>query len=525
MAATPALVLLLCTLVLLPAASVTPGAMDLVIRNTANGDMPAGNTDRDDDVARSSGTDKSTELQSNLHGSMCSRSGNKISCDCKNDEKKGLSLELSKEQRSEPSSRYVKELVVENCASVRLGRNALTPMQQLKSVNLTNIGALVLEPYSFNLSAQASDVQLTINSTRIDTLPSNVYDGSIQNIKLTNVRLGYLAAYSFSNLRGTSSIVLTNCDVAELSRYAFRRFEVRVLHVNGGTFGQHLVPEHAFNDVVVPETFVLNGVRMGTLESSAFAVEGTATLVVKRCRIGRLEPAAFNVTVAKTVLFTENSLGTVEPGAFEWIRAADPDGTTSRTFKFKANNLTDFGEGSLGFDRHSFDSVELANLLVNQSCDCDSLATWRRRILGSVDVVDSEAALSCLAGDGQPVGFAEYEARGCVLGSSLVVLLSVIGGLLVVLAGAGCLAVHLGRRWHRHGRKTSWSSLPMSTPDVVSNKSKNGFAEQLAATGSQQRGGAPLDSKVTMIVPDGRLYRETEIHVVVEKVEPLTTEL
>lgn len=205
------------------------------------------------------------------------------------------------------------------------------------------------------------------------------------------------------------------------------------------------------------------------------------------------------------------------------------------------------------FDRNSF-RLELDNLLVGRSCDCRMLPVWKNNILNYTNlysrfyVKQNTAASSpssssslllpalassqdtpinetpetflCYDGetsDGVSISFVEYEARHCSLGGSVLVFVLIIAALLLLTILVACLAVWCCRRRRRNSRK-KWISVPMNAPDVVSKK--NGVIGREAATSA-----TPVDSRITMVVPDGRLYRETEFHVIVEKAEPLTTEL
>lgn len=193
------------------------------------------------------------------------------------------------------------------------------------------------------------------------------------------------------------------------------------------------------------------------------------------------------------------------------------------------------------FDRVSF-RPELDNLLIAQACDCQMLPVWKNNVLNYTSVYsrfyvrqnslvppplsqpqepinETPETFLCLDGglDGVPTSFVDYETRHCSLGGSMLVLILIIVGAVLALLASICLIVWCCRRRRRNNRK-KWISVPTNAPDVVSKK--NGVIGREAATS-----GTPVDSRITMVVPDGRLYRETEFHVIVEKAEPLTTEL
>lgn len=200
------------------------------------------------------------------------------------------------------------------------------------------------------------------------------------------------------------------------------------------------------------------------------------------------------------------------------------------------------------FDRGSF-HTELSNILIGQACDCQQLLIWRdnivnytnayakfnsrqsadetlsqRRVIllpGDDDVpANVEDSFLCLDEDGVGVALLDFEAQHCasLTRSKLYYGIAAVAGLLVLVAATSCLLIWCCRR-HRDNDRKQWISVPTSAPDVVGKK-KNGVIRREGNSGS-----GPVDSRITMVVPDGRLYRETEFHVIVEKAEPLTTEL
>ncbi|KOX73501.1 hypothetical protein WN51_01238 [Melipona quadrifasciata] len=419
-------------------------------------------------------------------------------------------------------------------------------MAGLRAVDLINVANLSLVRQSFELSPQNTRTRISVRNCSIDAMPSFVFRGDVEAIIFENVRIGQLSAFSFANLVHTEKLRLENCRIENVEAQAFKKFDVGHLRVIGGSFGDQ-VPSRTMNDVEVYHTFMLDGVRMGTVRSEAFIVRSPRTVAIQNCVVESLESEAFDVTARGPVIVKNNTFGSLSMGAFLGIRA-DPEARTAslpanlHDLIFKNNSVANFEEGSMMFDRGSF-RLELDSLLVDQPCDCQMLPVWKNNILNYTNVYSrfyakqSNAGLPptlspqdnainetpetflCSEGEvsGVPTSFVEYETRHCSLGGSILVFVAVVAGLLAFLILLVCLVVWCCRRRRRNSRK-KWISVPMNAPDVVSKK--NGVIGREAASSA-----APVDSRITMVVPDGRLYRETEFHVIVEKAEPLTTEL
>lgn len=443
-------------------------------------------------------------------------------------------------------SPHTSRIAVSNCSSVILMNSSLASMVGLRAIDLINVANLSLVRQSFELSPQNTRTRISVRNCSIDTIPSFVFRGDVEAIIFENVRIGQLSAFSFANLVHTEKLKLENCRIENIEAQAFKKFDVGHLHVIGSSFGDQ-VPSRTMNDIEVYHTFMLDGVKMGTVRSEAFIVRSPRTVAIQNCIVESLESEAFDVTARGPVIIKNNSFDSLSIGAFLGIRA-DPEARTPPAslptnlydLIFKNNSVVNFEEGSMMFDRSSF-RLELDNLLVDQPCDCQMLPVWKNNILNYTNVYSrfytkqntglprtlspqdaiNETPETFLCSDGEvngvPTSFIEYETRHCSLGGSILAFVLIIAGLLVLLILLTCLIIWCCRRRRRNSRK-KWTSVPMNAPDVVSKK--NGVIGREAASSA-----APVDSRITMVVPDGRLYRETEFHVIVEKAEPLTTEL
>ncbi|EZA47188.1 hypothetical protein X777_16450 [Ooceraea biroi] len=465
----------------------------------------------------------------------------RLTCDCK-EEGEELILTTEGDRRLSP---HTSRIVVSNCSSVILANSSLASMTGLRSVDLVNVANLTLVRQSFELSSHSARTRISVRNSSIDVMPSFVFRGDVEAITFENVRIGQLSAFSFANLVHTDTLRLENCHIETTEAQAFKKFDVGYLHVIGGTFGDQ-IPSRTMNDIEVYHKFMLDGVKMGVVRSNAFIMKSPRTVAIQNCVIESLESEAFDVTARGAVIIKNNTFGSISVGAYLGIRADRENRPPSSSslvhdFIFKNNSVSSFEEGSLMFDRTSF-RVEIDNLLIAQPCDCQMLPVWRNNVLNYTNVYSrfyarqnslvppqsqSQEAISetpetflCLDGgleDGVPTSFADYETRHCSLGGSMLVVILISVSAILALVACVCLIVWCCRRHRRNNRK-KWISVPTNAPDVVSKK--NGVIGREAATS-----GAPVDSRITMVVPDGRLYRETEFHVIVEKAEPLTTEL
>lgn len=444
-------------------------------------------------------------------------------------------------------SPHLSRISVSDCPNVLVTNSSINHISSLQSLDLANISNLTLSHESFKLSSQAKNVLISIRNASIDVLPRFVFHGDVETIVLENAAIRQIQAFAFANIVNTIRITLDNCAIESIESLAFKKFEVKYLHVKGGSFGNQ-VPSRIMNNVEVSDKFMLDGVRMGVVRSSAFVVRRPKTVAIVNCDIDELEGEAFDLTARGTVIIKDNRIGHVAFGAFLSIhvdaenRNQNPI-TPLYSLMFTNNSLTSFQEGSLVFDRDSF-KPELSSVLVNQVCDCGQIATWKSQILNQsvaysrlysrnnevgstgpkTPITEDPESFLCLEDrDGDSaVSLVDYEAKKCTLGNSvllvsLVTTGAILGAILLAVLAFLCYRSRRGRG----AQEGHWISVPTSAPDVVTAK-KNGVIGGKDGTNTV---GGTVDSRITMVVPDGRLYRETEFHVIVEKAEPLTTEL
>lgn len=434
-------------------------------------------------------------------------------------------------------SPHTSRIVIRDCPSVILMNSSLATMTGLRSVEFLNISNLTLFTRSFELSPKTTRAVISINTAHIGVLPSFVFRGDMESISFEEVHIDLVSAFAFANLAGTDTLRIQDCQIDTIEEQAFKKFDVNFLHIVGGKFGDQ-VPSRTMNDIEVFMTFRLDGVQMGIIRSSAFVIKKPKTVSIQNCVIDTVEGEAFDISTRGIVSIKNNRFGNLAAGSFLGIRADTddrlPPPTSLQDVSFVNNSLDNFEEGSVMFDRASFIPM-IDNIFINRTCDCNLLATWKSNILNysnvytrfytgnsliqstSLEPIEEGQFLCTDETINSIVNFRDFEIRTCTLGNSTMLFLLILVGLLLILIAGGVLIVWCCRRHRGHGQKR-WISVPTSAPDVVSKK--NGVIGRDGSTTN-----TPVDSRITMVVPDGRLYRETEFHVIVEKAEPLTTEL
>jgi hypothetical protein len=171
--------------------------------------------------------------------------------------------------------------------------------------------------------------------------------------------------------------------------------------------------------------------------------------------------------------------------------------------------------------------VQLDNVVLNLTCSCTLLETWSSGLSSystlqgqqnSPPPMDSSDQFWCRQDTAEKNGrryikFKDFSQQ-CVLISGLHMFLIVTVTSSLILLLLILLAIFLWHRYRsRHQRQ--WINVP-TTPNNDKKKKKNNKGSNV-----EKKSANGQDSRLTMVVPDGRTYRETELHVIIERTKPI----
>jgi hypothetical protein len=371
---------------------------------------------------------------------------------------------------------------------------------------------------------------VSIFNSSIPEIPSYAFKGRLTGITFHNVTIGTIRAFAFASLYNTEKLVLTECFVTTFEAQAFKKFSVERLHIIGGHFSGS-VPSRALVDLEVYNELLIERVIIGTVRSFAFIIRGPKTFHLHGNYVDNVEGEAFHIKMYGKISIQNNIFQTLAKGAFIRISAGDIiiKMKGPQALKFENNTIGHFENDCLLFNTTSFE-VQLDHVLLNQTCSCTLLKTWSSELnfhpylqqeqqnsLSQSEVLHSFWCQQDTADkNGQSyINFKDFSQQ-CALTSGLHMFLIIIVTSSLLLLALTLLVIFL---WHRH--RMSYQRQWISAPTAPNNDSKK---KKINNKGSnvQKKSEYGQDSRLMMVVPDGRTYRETELHVIVEHTEPIT---
>lgn len=367
-------------------------------------------------------------------------------------------------------------------------------MRNLRTVELSNIQNLQFEDssllwdnyisqldYTSHWDMNIPSLKILVENSHIEKISSYTFKGRINEITMVNVTISSIAPFAFSSLLQTYMIKFEKATIRNVQPQAFKKFTTENLYLKDVSID--FLPSRAFADIQVNVDFLIHNSYLDTLRPSAFLVTNPRNFEVRDSRFNQLDGEGFRVTTSGSVLFKNNVFNVSNDGAFRGIRVKPEEAHNTYYITFDTNTFNTVTRDSL----LTTDFIpKFINIALNESCDCKNM----NHILKTSEFFDE---VYCVSSRGESITFREYEKYNCSIMASHATLIIVIGVVLIVFIIIVSVLVFYFKKVRNSDKYGS------------NKNNKNG--------------------KLSLIVPDGRTYRETEVHVIVERANLLTTDL
>ncbi|KAK4876739.1 hypothetical protein RN001_009245 [Aquatica leii] len=382
-------------------------------------------------------------------------------------------------------------LKIDGCNSVRFGRNAITDMRNLRRLELMNIDNLVFDEFSLSWNTYVQPnteyhnswdsvptLKIKIERSIIKKISSYTFQGQISSIILRDLNIEEIAPFAFSSLIYTHNIEIISVNFMNIHAQAFKKFPMEVLTISDSTFNQ--VPSRTFSDVTVLDSFQIRNCSFSIIKSGAFLIHNCRRFDVIESQINILEGDSFKVTTRGSVKIKGNNFNVTHGGAFAGISLNKEEVFTDEEILFDSDTFNNLDKHSLRINTTSF-TAKYINIVINQECKCDY-----------VEGDNDHEEFQCMLSDAKKITLKEFKEDNCSILASYSTIIIILGVVLVlfIIIFSG-LMFYFKRVYKNHKEYIT---------------DKNG-------------------KQVSLIMPDGRTYRETELHVVVERADLLTTDL
>lgn len=381
---------------------------------------------------------------------------------------------------------------IDSCDEVRFGKDAIGDMRNLRRLELVNINSLNFDDSSLSWNTyiqpnldyhQAWDynvptLRIKIERSLIKRIASYTFQGQISSVVMRDVVIEEVAPFAFSSLMYTHNIEFVNANFLNVHIQAFKKFPTETLTLSDSSFSR--LPSRTFSDVTVLDSFQIRNCTFDVIQSGAFLIHNCKRFELVDSHVNLLDGEGFKVSTRGSVKIKNNYFNVTENGAFAGISLNLEEVLTPQEIWFDTDVFNRLEKRSLHVNTTSFEA-RFSNILINQQCNCDF-----------TEGTNHHEEFQCILDDTKKITLKEFKENNCSVLASYSTVFIIVGVVVVLFIIIFSGLVFYFKRVYKKRK------------EYITDK--NG-------------------KQISVIMPDGRTYRETEYHIVVERADLLTTDL
>lgn len=373
-------------------------------------------------------------------------------------------------------------IIIDNCSRVTFLPDTVRSLIQLRNIELRNVNHVVINeralswsPFS-TLNEMNPGLRISITNSTIDEIASHAIQGRVNDVVISNSRIKVLKPFAFSSLTGVNTIDLQDNVFENIEIQAFKKFTVDNFMLRGGSI--NTLPSRFLSDVEVTNLFRMEGVSVKYLYSLTFLVSSPKRVLIESNTIETLEGDGFHIVTRGPITFRNNTVTNLRKGAFFGftVDLGIASVMGPQELLIDNNTITNLTPASLMYNRTRL-TLRVDGLNLNTSCACELAEQWREVLKEQGGTITCWYEL-----EGYYISLPTYVDSRCGPFKQNFWIFVLIGVILVLILAA--IAIFFIVRRENEKKK-----------------------------------------KVQIVMPDGKTYRETEFHIVVERAELLTTDL
>ncbi|CAG9855693.1 unnamed protein product [Phyllotreta striolata] len=408
-------------------------------------------------------------------------------CDCRGD----AEVTLNSNTISYPSTT---EIVMKGCRAVKIEANTIAGLRNLRLVSLSDIQQIRFDSDSINWYGYRDSVSQVVEEERFDvTIPSlkllvrnsnvseiasHAFAGRIGEIILDGVVVNKISPLAFVNLLQTEKISIRNSALLDVGVQAFKKFATEQFELVNVT--ADLVPSRAISNITVYQSVVIDNCDFNAIRSGGFTIYNPSRFRLTNSRVGNLNGEGFKIISRGIVSIRNNTFVNVDDGGFAGITLQKDVITYKLTFD--SNRIRNMHPTSLSTSEPYF---QFTNIILDEACDCTAVDDKIRESSYYKEI-------KCTY-ENELTPLDVFKTKMCSVVNQYYIVI-IIASVVAILIAAILLGLYM---YYRN----------------VYKRQKYGDKK------------AGKNGNMSLIVPDGRTYRETELHVIVERADLLTTDL
>lgn len=375
-------------------------------------------------------------------------------------------------------------IIIDGCARLYLLPDTVNGLANLRNVELRNIRhvhfserSLAWSPFPREHELSNPGLRIYIHNSTIDEIASHAIKGRVDDIVISNSKINMIRPFAFSSLTGVNNIELIDNVYDNIDIQAFKKFTTQNFIFRGGIV-THSLPSRFLSDIEIRNLLRIDGVKFKSISSLAFLANSPKRLIIERNIIEILEGDAFHISMRGPITFRNNTIGIMRKGALMGLNV-ERDVLLNvglQELLLDNNTIADLTPNSLFYNRSAV-TLRIDTLNIDVTCNCDLAEGWQETIM------QQGGAITCwYVMEDHFMSIPSFVDTRCGQFKEYFWIFVVVGVVLAIIVGL-LIAFFVIRR-ERQKKK-----------------------------------------KIPVVMPDGKTYKETEIHILMERAELLTTDL
>jgi hypothetical protein len=373
-------------------------------------------------------------------------------------------------------------IIINGCNRVHFLPDTARDLLQLRNIELTNVNNLVINeralawsPFSLE-NEMHPGLRIVIQNSTINEISYHAIQGRVNDIIISDSTINNVRPFAFSSLTGVRNIELTNNLLHNIEIQAFKKFTTINFLLRGGTANN--LPSRFLSDVEVTNLFRIDGVTVKHISSLTFLVSLPKRVLIENNNIETMDADGFHIVSRGPITFRNNTVTYLKKGAILGFTVDQEVSAVKGRLELLVDNNTVsvLTPSSLMYNQTTL-TLRVDGLNLNITCSCELTEEWKELLKEQVGMVTCWYDL-----EGHYVSLSTYVDNRCGTFKQTFWIFVVVGLVLILMVAA------------------------LITFFVVKRENEK-------------------KKKVQIVMPDGKTYRETEFHIVVERAELLTTNL
>lgn len=373
-------------------------------------------------------------------------------------------------------------IIINGCERVIFLSQTIRNLIQLRTIELRNIENMIISERALTWSPFPRDnevnpgIKITIINSTLTEISSHAVQGQINDIVIRDSKIINLKPFAFSSLTGVKNIELSNNVYDKIEIQALKKFTTENFILKGGN--ARSLPSRFLSDVEVTNLFRMEGLTIKLLSSLTFLVSSPKRVLIESNIIETLEGDSFHISSRGPITFRNNTVTSISKGAFLGF-SVDTEILSvvgRQEILIDNNTMTSVNPFSLLYNETSL-SLRIDGLNLNTQCSCQLAEEWQVVLSHQKGIINCWYQL-----EAHYMSLPTFVNSRCGSFKQTFWIFVVVGVLIVILIAVVVIFFIVRRE----------------------NEKKK---------------------KMNVVMPDGKTYRETEFHIVVERAELITTDL